>query len=70
MKGPLGFLVFDENGTRLFEGNQGIKDQQLAMQWVQDNIEKFGGNKSMVWLIYINMSNSAKYDKPTECDIT
>ncbi|XP_076812123.1 crystal protein-like [Clavelina lepadiformis] len=48
--GPLGFLVFDENGTRLFEGNQGIKDQQLAMQWVQDNIEKFGGNKSMVTL--------------------
>ncbi|XP_076813222.1 crystal protein-like [Clavelina lepadiformis] len=48
--GPLGFLVYDENGTRLFEGNQGIKDQQLAMQWVQNNIEKFGGNKFMVTL--------------------
>nr|XP_039265750.1 crystal protein-like [Styela clava] len=45
--GPFGFLSFDENGKTI-EGNQGLKDQQLAMQWVQNNIEKFGGDKTKV----------------------
>ena len=31
-------------------GNQGHKDQILALQWVQDNISKFGGNNSKVTL--------------------
>jgi para-nitrobenzyl esterase len=29
-------------------GNQGLLDQQLAMQWVRDNIGKFGGDASKV----------------------
>ena len=42
-----GFLsVEDENGD--YTGNAGLKDQQAAMQWVQDNIEAFGGNKDLV----------------------
>lgn len=44
--------MFDDE-DEAFEGNQGIKDQQLALQWVNDNIEKFGGNKNEVrpaWL--------------------
>ena len=49
----LGFLYFEENGES-FDGNQGIKDQQLALQWVHDNIEKFGGNKDEVKIFSSN----------------
>nr|XP_039274012.1 crystal protein-like isoform X1 [Styela clava] len=45
--GPFGFLTYEANGNKI-KGNQGIKDQQLGLQWVQDNIEKFGGDKNRV----------------------
>ena len=51
----LGCLVFEEEGIS-FDGNQGIKDQQLALQWVNKNIEGFGGNKSQVRIAYYTKS--------------
>lgn len=43
--GMLGFLNMDiENCS----GNQGLKDQVMALRWVQNNIEAFGGDKSNV----------------------
>jgi para-nitrobenzyl esterase len=44
--GPLGFLKLDEvtNGLIPSTGNEGLLDQRLAIQWVKDNIEAFGGN--------------------------
>ncbi|EFN68477.1 Carboxylesterase UNQ440/PRO873-like protein [Camponotus floridanus] len=43
--GVLGFLnLFDEVAT----GNQGLKDVILALQWVQKNISKFGGDSENV----------------------
>ena len=39
--GPLGFLAFESGGV---EGNMGIQDQLLGLQWVQDNIQAFGGD--------------------------
>lgn len=29
-------------------GNQGIKDQQMALEWIQDNIRNFGGDTNQV----------------------
>ncbi|KAI3647047.1 hypothetical protein MP228_007268 [Amoeboaphelidium protococcarum] len=46
--GPLGFLAFppSEDGPAL--GNQGIQDQRMAIQWVWDNIEHFGGDRNNI----------------------
>ncbi|CAH1252582.1 BCHE [Branchiostoma lanceolatum] len=43
--GALGFLAL---GTDDAPGNMGLLDQKLALQWVQDNIERFGGNPDRV----------------------
>ncbi|TCK04146.1 carboxylesterase/lipase family protein [Marinobacterium mangrovicola] len=40
--GPLGYLSHPQLGDA--SGNFGSLDQQLAMQWVKDNIESFGGD--------------------------
>ncbi|XP_043257762.1 juvenile hormone esterase-like [Colletes gigas] len=41
----LGFLSLGIPGAT---GNQGLKDQNLVMQWVQKNIAKFGGDPNRV----------------------
>nr|AYV89081.1 esterase TCE1 [Tetranychus truncatus] len=43
--GPLGFLYLPENGI---PGNMGLWDQKLALEWVKDNIVKFGGDPGRV----------------------
>lgn len=45
--GPYGFMCL---GTADVPGNQGLKDQYLAMQWVKDNIEGFGGDSDNITL--------------------
>ena len=44
--GALGFLA----GTDGLTGNYGLQDQQLAMQWVRDNIDAFGGDPDQITL--------------------
>ncbi|KAJ8955012.1 hypothetical protein NQ318_000444 [Aromia moschata] len=43
--GPFGFL---STGDDLIPGNAGLKDQNMALQWVQKNIEYFGGDPEKV----------------------
>ncbi|MDA9112701.1 carboxylesterase family protein [Gammaproteobacteria bacterium] len=44
--GPLGFLKLDEvtRGLIPATGNEGLLDQRLAIKWIKNNIEAFGGN--------------------------
>ncbi|XP_026739428.1 acetylcholinesterase-like [Trichoplusia ni] len=43
--GPYGFMCLDVPEV---PGNQGLKDQQLALKWVKNNIEAFGGNPDKI----------------------
>ena len=38
-------------GTAEYSGNMGLKDQRMAMQWVNDNIEHFGGKKNSITIM-------------------
>ncbi|CAG7837972.1 unnamed protein product [Allacma fusca] len=50
--GPFGFLsTLDE----VLPGNYGLKDQQLSLRWVQENVRRFGGDPTSVTI----MGNSA-----------
>lgn len=41
--GPLGFLSTEDQNV---SGNFGLKDQMAILEWVQQNIEKFGGENT------------------------
>ena len=47
--GPLGFMSINRNGK--VEGNFGIWDMKLALEWVQRNIKQFNGDPSRVTII-------------------
>ncbi|XP_065346396.1 venom carboxylesterase-6-like [Cloeon dipterum] len=54
--GPLGFLSFED---KFLPGNNGLRDQVLAMRWVQDNINFFGGNKYYVTLMGLSAGGAS-----------
>lgn len=43
--GAIGFLSLNDPFLEI-PGNVGLKDQVVALKWVQKNIEKFGGDPS------------------------
>ncbi|KAK9719902.1 Carboxylesterase family [Popillia japonica] len=46
--GPFGFLSTEDD---VIPGNFGLKDQVMAVQWVHQNIEKFGGDPKKIVLM-------------------
>lgn len=46
--GVYGFLCLD---TPEIPGNQGLKDQTLALQWIKKNIEHFGGDSNRITIL-------------------
>ncbi|EDV20443.1 uncharacterized protein TRIADDRAFT_2392, partial [Trichoplax adhaerens] len=48
--GVLGFMTSGEEDSarRAIQANLGLLDQSLALQWVKDNIENFGGNPDFI----------------------
>ncbi|XP_077968891.1 uncharacterized protein LOC120335102 [Styela clava] len=54
----LGALGFSSTGDNQLTGNYGMLDQIAAFQWVQDNIQNFGGDKNRI-TIFGNSAGSA-----------
>ena len=44
----LGLLGFMTTGDTTVRGNMGLKDGIVALKWVRDNIEFFGGDPSSI----------------------
>ncbi|XP_045127510.1 juvenile hormone esterase-like [Portunus trituberculatus] len=50
----LGALGFLSTGDNVLPGNLGLKDQTLALQWVQDNINDLGGDPNQVTIFGVS----------------
>lgn len=48
--GLLGYIDLSEFGGPAYQGNQGLSDIALALQWVKRNISAFGGDPGNVFL--------------------
>lgn len=63
--GPFGFLSLN---MPEYNGNAGMKDQVLAIKWVNENIKQFGGDKNRITLMG-HSSGKIRLKKIKECMI-
>ncbi|KAF2904245.1 hypothetical protein ILUMI_01926 [Ignelater luminosus] len=56
--GPLGFLSTEDD---VVSGNMGLKDQVMALRWVQKHITSFGGNLNSVTLSGVSAGASCAH---------
>ncbi|XP_018562232.1 venom carboxylesterase-6-like [Anoplophora glabripennis] len=54
--GILGFLSTEDD---VIPGNNGLKDQVLALKWVRDNIASFGGNPHSVTIVGLSAGGAS-----------
>ncbi|XP_075214044.1 esterase E4-like isoform X2 [Lycorma delicatula] len=54
--GPLGFASTED---AVMPGNYGMKDQVLALKWVQENIASYGGNPESVTIFGISAGSAS-----------
>ena len=54
----LGFL---STGDSVLPGNLGLKDQTLALQWVQDNINDLGGDPNQVTIFGVSVGGISSH---------
>ncbi|KAK9501019.1 hypothetical protein O3M35_002154 [Rhynocoris fuscipes] len=56
--GALGFLSAEDEHI---PGNFGLKDQAMALQWVKDNIESFGGDNERITVFGISAGGASTH---------
>ncbi|KYQ46763.1 Venom carboxylesterase-6 [Trachymyrmex zeteki] len=54
--GPMGFLSTEDE---VVPGNMGLKDQSMALRWVSQNIEWFGGDSNKVTLVGLSAGGAS-----------
>ncbi|XP_023310995.1 venom carboxylesterase-6-like isoform X3 [Anoplophora glabripennis] len=55
----LGILGFLSTEDHVIPGNNGMKDQVLALEWVRDNIASFGGNPHSVTIVGLSAGGAS-----------
>ncbi|XP_031345675.1 venom carboxylesterase-6-like isoform X2 [Photinus pyralis] len=56
--GALGFLSLEDD---ILPGNNGLKDQNIALLWVRDNIESFGGDPGKITIFGNSAGGASVY---------